>query len=169
MPNRLPFLNWCFYHIYNRWFNKQLTFKDAVDYNTFIYLWDYFYCEKDTFEIVSYCLLPNHFHFLIKSLTDWFSISCFLQKVCSNYAKYFIYKYSLAKGRRLFEWRFRSKILLTEKYVNQCMFYINFNAQKHGYVDDVSFWKYCSYKKFLESWLFNSTGYFDWNSDIFEY
>ena len=54
-----------FYHVFNRTNNKEVLFKDSNDYLFFLdrakrYLSDYF-------DIYAYCLLGNHFHFLLKT------------------------------------------------------------------------------------------------------
>jgi len=68
MPIRKKFLSSfkpdCFYHVYNRTNNKELLFKETFDYVNFKYKIQDFLA--DYIEIVSYCLLGNHFHFVIK-------------------------------------------------------------------------------------------------------
>ena len=54
----------CFYHIYNRGINGCDVFKKEENYIFFLnrfakYLSDYT-------DVYAYCLMPNHFHFLIK-------------------------------------------------------------------------------------------------------
>ncbi|WP_326982111.1 transposase [Chryseobacterium sp. MYb264] len=58
----------CFYHIYNRGINGENIFKSERNYK--------FFLKKiselliPVCEIYAYCLLPNHFHFLIKVKSD---------------------------------------------------------------------------------------------------
>ncbi len=46
----------------------------------------------DTFKLLSYCLMPNHFHFLVKQ-TEAMTIDCFMQSFCTRYSLYFNRKY----------------------------------------------------------------------------
>ena len=52
------------YHIYNRSVGDLKIFREDADYNKFLVGWEkYFSSYCDTF---AYCLIPNHFHFLVK-------------------------------------------------------------------------------------------------------
>ena len=58
----------CFYHIYNRGINGCLIFKNEENYSFFLKKFELYldkYCD-----IYSYCLMPNHFHFLIKAKSE---------------------------------------------------------------------------------------------------
>jgi len=51
------------YHIYNKVVSGEKLFNEARDYHDFLKRYDkYFGSYFDTF---AYCLLPNHFHFLV--------------------------------------------------------------------------------------------------------
>src|SRR5690606_11977391 len=55
----------CFYHIFNRGINSCKTFSEDENYIFFLsklkkYLIPYF-------DIYAYCLMPNHFHLLVKT------------------------------------------------------------------------------------------------------
>ncbi len=52
------------YHIFNRGTNKQSIFLDENDYAKFFFLWEKY--AEPIMDIYAYCLLPNHFHFLVK-------------------------------------------------------------------------------------------------------
>lgn len=133
------------YHIYNRWFEKMIIFKSDKDFERFYKIvLKYSKSEKyKNIKIISYCFLPNHFHFLINS--NWEEISKFFWDVWNAYAKYFNVKY----GRKwqLFEWRFKAKFIDNEEYFYKCLAYVNFNALKHWIVSDISSYKRSSYNQ----------------------
>jgi len=53
-----------YYHIYNREINSCDLFKETSNYKHFIRLYEkYILPIADTF---AYCLMPNHFHFLVR-------------------------------------------------------------------------------------------------------
>ena len=56
-----------YYHIYNRGNNLEDIFKDNENYSYFLKLYTrYIHPIAETF---AYCLLPNHFHMLIRTRT----------------------------------------------------------------------------------------------------
>ncbi len=65
MSNNYPNLRCgCFYHIYNRGNNSENIFLNADNFNYFLTLYDKYICPiADTY---AWCLMPNHFHFLIR-------------------------------------------------------------------------------------------------------
>lgn len=56
------------YHIYNQGNNQETIFKTDEDYIEFLFLFRRF--VYPTCKLFSYCLMPNHFHFLIYSTSD---------------------------------------------------------------------------------------------------
>jgi REP element-mobilizing transposase RayT len=57
-----------FYHVYNRTNNKELLFRNDENFNFFLNKYDYFL--KDHLDLVAFCLMPTHFHFLVKVKND---------------------------------------------------------------------------------------------------
>ena len=57
-----------YYHIYNRGINSCNLFKENSNYEHFLYLYEkYITPIADTF---AYCLMSNHFHFLVRIKDD---------------------------------------------------------------------------------------------------
>jgi REP element-mobilizing transposase RayT len=53
-----------FYHVYNRGNNKQPIFFERRNYIHFLSLFKKYLSGYA--DVYAYCLMPNHFHFLIK-------------------------------------------------------------------------------------------------------
>jgi putative transposase len=53
-----------FYHIYNRGNNKQEIFFEEKNYHHFLNLFQKYLASF--VDVYAYCLMPNHFHFLIR-------------------------------------------------------------------------------------------------------
>src|SRR3989344_9520644 len=116
MTTRSPFGTDEWYHCYCRGVDKRKVFLDQKDYKRFLLslhvcngplsvhisnLWRNKNFEdimrssfQDTplVEIGAYCLMPNHFHLLLKELEEG-GISLFMQKVLTGYTMYFNKKY----------------------------------------------------------------------------
>ncbi len=137
-----------FYHIYNRGNSKQKIFIDKEDYLRFITL--LFTCNstnnfnlfavnrsnesaylfergKQIVSIGAYVLMPNHFHILITEKEEG-GISKFMQKLSTAYVMYFNKKYIRNGG--LFEGKFKSRYLDTDKYLKYIFSYIHLNILK---------------------------------------
>ncbi|MBI2485234.1 transposase [Candidatus Uhrbacteria bacterium] len=75
--------------------------------------------------IISYCLIPNHFHLAMRQEQDG-GISKYLHKIGMRYAKYFNAKYG-RKGR-FFENAFQAKHISSDAYLEHIPRYIHLNA-----------------------------------------
>lgn len=107
-----------FYHVFNRGAYKKNIFIDKNDYETYTSILSYYlrfprsrnfsYSNKvkefqltkleniETVHLVAYCLMPNHFHLLLKQLPKAdkkTNISNLMRRVTMTYAKYFQRKY----------------------------------------------------------------------------
>lgn len=150
-----------FFHIYNRGNGGIDIFKEEKNYNYFLILWNkHIEPIADTY---AYCLLKNHFHFLvqIKSTIQVLELmekkrskqdlSKFLSQQFSNcfnaYAKAFNKKYGYSGS--LFEERFRREPIEHKRYLSNCIKYIHRNPEKHGFVDDFQDWSHSSFDSHL--------------------
>lgn len=148
MPKRIQVLEKdTIYHIFNRWFEKRIIFNHDKDYERFIKAMKRYNDVFDGIKIYSYCLLPNHFHIIMSSSQNGSDISDFMRKLQQSYALYFKTSSKVDNLSRwqFFEWRFKAKRIKDEKYLAQCIAYVNYNPLKHGIVDNIDNYKWTSY------------------------
>jgi len=115
-----------FYHIYNRGNRKENVFLQNRDYERFLKRAREY---KDRFgvTILCYCLMPNHFHFLLRQDTQT-PITTFMLTLGTSYAKYFNIKYEVVGS--LFQDRFKAKLIESDEYLLQLSRYIHQNPLK---------------------------------------
>ncbi|TAH29426.1 MAG: hypothetical protein EAZ06_06830 [Cytophagales bacterium] len=144
------------YHIYNRGINGDNIFITRGDGKVF--LDNFFSYTENILDTYCYCLLKNHFHFLVKiksesEIREKFpykldkSISSIISKQFSHffnsYANIFKNKYERTGG--LFETPFRRIWVDSDAYFTEMIYYIHSNPQKHGFTGDFRNHLYSSY------------------------
>jgi len=75
-------------------------------------------------DIISYSLMPNHFHFQVKELIEK-GVSKFFRKLGTSYAMYFNVKYE--RVGRLFESQYKSVLIETDEQLMHLSRYIHIN------------------------------------------
>lgn len=80
-------------------------------------------------EIIAFCLMPNHFHFTVKQVTED-GISDFMHRVGTGFTNYF----NLRENRsgRLFEGTFKAKLIKTEEQLLHLTHYQHINPRSLG-------------------------------------
>lgn len=135
-----------YYHIYSRGVDKRAIFLEDEDHKRFIKLLylcngsipvDYrSYKNKSLNEIEvgeklvaigAYCLMPNHFHILIKEIHENGTIK-FMSKLLTAYSSYFNKKYE--RTGALFGSEFKSEHLDRDEYLKYLFSYIHLNPAK---------------------------------------
>ncbi len=79
-------------------------------------------------DIVAYCLLPNHFHLILKEVKDG-GISKFMQRLGVSYTKYFNLKYD--RNGVLFQGKFKATHLHENYPLDYISAYVNLNYKHH--------------------------------------
>ncbi|MDQ3682618.1 MAG: hypothetical protein M3352_06045 [Bacteroidota bacterium] len=159
------------YHIYKRGNNKENLFIEEKNYFYFLNLWrKHISPLADTF---AYCLLKNHFHFLIRIKPEelllnfkalpktvqlkklFLSQEETIRKILSQQFSNFFNAYAKSinsvyeRTGSLFQERFRRKSIDSDNYFTEIIFYIHANAQKHGLVNDFRGYPHSSYLSLL--------------------
>lgn len=168
MPLRLTrFLKDSFYHIFSRGNRKEIVFSERADYERFLLKAEE-YRKRYSLDIVAYCLLPNHFHFLLRQLSE-VPVSKFMAVLLNSYARYAAVKNSLPPGH-VFQGRFGSKIIDADESLLQASRYIHLNpvkerilsldftyrgdrslARQKGIIQSLRTYPWSSYPLYLES------------------
>jgi len=166
-----------YYHIYNRGVDKRSIFLNQRNYQRFadsLIVFnnktnlngrnfndrENFLREKPLVNIIAYCIMPNHFHLLIRQET-YGGITKFMKKLGTGYSMFFNIKYE--RSGALFGGPFKSKLVGTDdNYLRQLFGYIHINPL------DIKFPKWedkinkssVDMKKFIE--LYRYTSYPDY-------
>lgn len=142
-----PYIENTYYHVYNRGVDKAVIFCADEDYQYFIKLL-HFYLTPNKFEaetlfrkrywrssqndlsqdveLVSYCLMPNHFHLILKQLPDS-GLTKLMKRVSASYALYFNLKYN--RVGHLFESSCKARAILDDNDFIGTNAYVHRNAK----------------------------------------
>lgn len=134
------------YHIYNRGNHKQEIFFNKNHYYYFLRkLKDGLPAEVD---LLAYCLMPNHFHLLIATTSDfnqqqWQKA---FRSLLSSYTKGINQQLGLTGS--LFQQNSKMKEIETDIYAFVCFNYIHQNPLKAGLVGKMEDWPFSSFNEY---------------------
>jgi putative transposase len=120
------------HHVIQRGNNRQFIFVDRVDRERMLALLGE-HAARLQVAIHAYVLMDNHFHLLATpstatGLPEW------MQSVGRQYVRYFNDRHG--RSGTLWEGRYRSTLIQTERYLLACMAYIDLNPVRAGMVTD---------------------------------
>lgn len=92
-------------------------------------------------DIVSYCLMSNHYHFVLKQNSER-GIEKFLQKIGTSYTKYYNKKYH--RNGSLFQGTFKSSYISSTALLLRSAVYVSCNSEVHK-VSDAKNYPWCSF------------------------
>jgi putative transposase len=126
------------HHITQRSNNGIKVFLDDEDHLSFLGIFRKNF-EKWNIQILAYCLMPNHFHFLLIP-PDQESLSMAIGRSSRAYAIYFNRKYN--RKNHLWGTRFFSSVITDDLYLFACAAYIDSNPVRARMVNDADqyFW-----------------------------
>ena len=135
-----------FYHIINRGIERRNIFIDESDYLKFLENL-LKYKKKFDWIIYCYCLLPNHYHFLIQTRNDL--LGKIMKSLQTAYGVYFNRKY----GRigPVFAGRYKSIIIQKDEYFNEVSRYIHQNPVKAKLCNSPLDYPYSSYQEYIRN------------------
>lgn len=158
-----------YYHLYNRGVAKGLIFLDEKDYKTFLSYLEFYLTpsglQGDSLKVspsrilnnyfgeitlIAYCLMPNHFHMLVKQNNDH-GIDHFMRSLCTKYVRYFNTRYQ--RVGHLFQDTYKAVRVLNDYQFTYLTKYIHRNPTDLPTFKEsprrLSEYKYSSYGNYL--------------------
>lgn len=145
-----------YYHIYNRGVEKRTIFEDEQDYKVFLKnlkeslspppdpkeMLKSFSLRGTTYkgiprppknffkqvELLAYCLMPNHFHLLIKQIEEG-SMESFMRSLATRYSMYFNKKNKRVGS--LFQGIYKASMIDNDNYLLHLSRYIHLNPSEN--------------------------------------
>lgn len=112
-----------YYHVFNRGNEKKSIFYGLGDYVRFLAKIEE-YKIIHAISVICYCLMPNHFHFILRQDTKD-TVSDFMHRLTVSYSMYFNKHYE--RVGHLFQGSFRAKLIKDENYLLLLSRYIHLN------------------------------------------
>jgi putative transposase len=164
-----------YYHIYSRSIAKYVVFNDGREFSRMIELIDL--CRFKEFnykfsrfkklqlstqleialliketgtplvEIVAYCIMPTHIHFLLKQAAED-GVTKFMSKVLNSYSKSF--NTSHARSGPLWSSGFKNIMVRSDEQLLHLTRYIHLNPTSAGLVNKPEDWIYSSYREYID-------------------
>lgn len=135
-----------YYHIYNKGINGTNVFENKENKLFFLKQFDKYLINKVS--LLAYCLMDNHFHFLIQLNTNGKDVTQGFSNFLNSYAKAFN-KQNNRTGS-LFEKHFKRIKLDNEDYLRNLIIYIHLNPTHHLNVDYKNY-TFSSYQAFISN------------------
>lgn len=164
---RTIFANDEIYHVFNRGIERRPTFTSKREYDRAILTLGFYRFQnpplrlskalllksedKESFflklkkeskvlvEIISYCLMPNHFHFLIRQRSEN-GLAKFLSNFTNSYTRYFDTKHK--RIGPLFQGTFRAVHIETEEQLTHVSRYIHLNPVSSFVIKEEELYSY---------------------------
>lgn len=97
-------------------------------------------------EIVAYCVMPSHFHLILKQVSDN-GISKFMGKVLNSYSKYFNIKHR--RSGPLWSGRFKNVLVESDEQLLHLTRYLHLNSTSAGLVTSPFDWPWSSLAEYV--------------------
>ena len=130
-----------YYHIYNRGARRLTIFREEANY-LFVIGRMKKYCTRFSLTPIAYCLMPNHYHFLVRQDAH-IPAGLLAQYTFNSYSKAYNRRYQ--NSGTLFEGRFKAVPVEEDRYLRHLCLYIHASPVKDRITRQVDLWPYANY------------------------
>ena len=132
----------CAYHVVNRGNDRRVIFRQDVDYTAFVELLEEG-LRRSAVRAFGYCLMPNHFHLVLQPEEDH-ALSAFMQWMQCRYACDFRRRTATVGHGHVFQRRFWSAPLRSDRAFLTVLRYVEANALRAALVKRAEEWPWSS-------------------------
>ena len=145
-----------YYHLYNRGNNRQTIFLERENYVFFLRRIREHLVRMDSTQtsdvctapratIIAYCLMPNHFHLLVRPNDE--QLSRHMRRLSISYTKAMNKRYDRVGS--LFQGRLKAIMVDRDAYMIHLSRYIHLNPVLAGLVESPEHWEFSSYRDYV--------------------
>ena len=169
MNKNYKYANGQIYHLFNRGVAKQPIFRDAHDYQRLLNTFAYYLeanpaqkisekskrdlnqiitspVKKPLVQILAYCLMPNHFHLLVKQLKNH-GITIFAKRALNSYTRYFNVRHD--RVGTIFQGKLKKVLVDNDSQLLHLSRYLHLNPYIDGLINKPSKYSWSSYQSYL--------------------
>lgn len=132
------------YHVLNRGNAKQTVFHKEFDYRVFIGLIGDFKERFPGVKLLAYCLMPNHFHFVLRPEQGG-DLSKFMQQLVTTHVLRY-HKHYGTSGH-LWQGRFKSFVIQDDDHLLTVLRYVEGNPVRARLADSAEKWPWSSHRE----------------------
>jgi REP element-mobilizing transposase RayT len=167
-----------YYHIYNRGADRNCIFFERENYLYLLRKLKH-YSQKYNISVIAYCLMPNHYHFLLRQDGDT-PINIPVAYLFNGYSKAINKKFN--KSGTLFEGPFKAIEVEDKNYLMELCRYIHRNPADDELVKDILEWEFSNYhewigkrngslfdKEFIKKYFHKEKSYEEFVADFYSY
>ena len=132
-----------YYHVINRGNDKKAVFRKAYDYSAFL---DLVVTAKERYpvKLIAYCLMPNHFHFVM-SPDEGNSLSSWMQWLMTSHVRRYHRHYE--SSGHVWQGRFKSFPIQGDNHLLVVMRYVEGNPVRAGLTLSAKDWEWSSHRE----------------------
>lgn len=135
-----------YYHVYNRGCNRERIFANDGNY-LFLLRRAKTYLDQVPLTVIAYCLMPNHYHLLLRPEEDGV-VAPFIQRLFNSYSQAF--NKQQRRSGTLFQGRAQTVLVDSDEYVLHLCRYIHLNPVHAGLVPHPGRWPYSNFLEWVE-------------------
>jgi len=129
-----------YYHVLNRGNNQAPVFHTPGDYRAMVRLIERA-CRRIRIYVLAYCLMPNHFHFVVLPVRDG-DLSRWIQWLCTSHVRRYHRHYG--KSGHVWQGRFKSFPIQDDEHLLTVLRYVERNPVRAGLVQRCEDWPWSS-------------------------